>query len=330
MKHVIEYGLAVGIGGLMRLVPRRMRLACGRTLGSLVYALDARHRNITIDNVSQAYGNEKSDEETRAIAEGAFRHFGAMVFELITLGSPSANKIDALVALEGAEHYQRARAKGKGVILITGHFGNWELHGVAHGYHLGRIHVLARVQDNPYLNRWLEKIRAISGNEVVYKQKALTHMRRLLKAGETIALVIDQNVHVQDAVFVDFFGRKAATTPVPAWFALRTGATLMPAFCVPLSDGRYRAVYSEPIDCERYRDMDRDDAILAITQELARVQENYIREYPDCWLWMHRRWKTRPREESEAVTVTAPVEPVKTDKPDNKARENSAAVPELR
>ena len=205
MKHVIEYGLAVGIGGLMRLAPRRMRLACGRALGSLVYALDARHRNITIDNVSQAYGNEKSDEETRAIAEGAFRHFGAMVFELITLGSPSANKIDALVALEGAERYQRARAKGKGVILITGHFGNWELHGVAHGYHLGRIHVLARVQDNPYLNRWLEKIRAISGNEVVYKQKALTHMRRLLRAGETIALVIDQNVHVQDAVFVDFF-----------------------------------------------------------------------------------------------------------------------------
>ena len=207
--------------------------------------------------------------------------------------------MDALVALDGAERYQRARAKGKGVILITGHFGNWEIHGVAHGYRLGRIHVLARVQDNPYLNRWLEKIRTISGNVVVYKQKALSHMRRLLRAGETIALVIDQNLHVKDAVFVDFFGRKAATTPVPGWFALRTGAALMPAFCVPLSDGRYRAVYSEPIDCERYRDMDRDDAILAITQELARVQENYIREHPDCWLWMHRRWRTRPPEESE-------------------------------
>ena len=324
MKHVIEYGLAVGIGGLMRLVPRRTRLACGRALGSLVYAFDARHRNITIDNVSKAYENEKSDAEKRAIAEGAFRHFGAMVFELITLGSPSAKKIDGLVELDGIERYEQARAKGKGVILITGHFGNWEIHGVAHGYRLGRIHVLARVQDNPYFNRWLEKIRTISGNEVVYKQKALSLMRRLLREGETIALVIDQNVHVQDAVFADFFGRKAATTPVPSRFALRTGATLMPAFCVPLPDGRYRAVYSEPIDCERYRDMDRDDAILAITQELVRVQENYIREHPDCWLWMHRRWRTRPPEESEDLAVAPP------DDPDKKALENPAAVPELR
>ena len=152
-----RFRLAVGIGGFMRLFPRRMRLACGRALGILVFALDARHRAITIDNVSKAYGNEKSDEECRAIAEGAFRHFGAMVFELITLGSPSANKIAGLVELDGIERYQQARAKGKGIILITGHFGNWEIYGVAHGYRLGRIHVLARVQDNPYFNRWLEK-----------------------------------------------------------------------------------------------------------------------------------------------------------------------------
>ena len=321
MKHVIEYVLAVGIGGVLRLFPRRVRLGCGRALGSLVFALDTRHRNITIDNVSKAYGNEMSDQNTRAIAEGAFRHFGAMLFELITLGTPSAEKIDALIELEGAEHYETARAKGKGVILTTGHFGNWELHGVAHGYHLGNIHVLARVQDNRYLNRWLEKIRTSSGNHVVYKRNALSHMRRLLRQGETIALVVDQNVHFEDAVFIDFFGRKAATTPVPAWFALRSGAALLPAFCIPLSDGRYRAVYTEPIDCERYRDMERDDAILAITQELARVQEGYIREHPDCWLWMHRRWRTRPPEESKALAV---------DSPDESTVDSQAVVPELR
>ncbi len=327
MKHAIEYALVVAISGLVRVLPRRMRLACGRSLGSLAFAVDRRHQRITLDNVSRAFRDQKTEAEKRAIAEGAFRHFGAMVFELVTLGSPTPEDIEALVELEGAERYARAHASGQGVILTTGHFGNWELHGVAHGFRFGPVHVLARAQDNPYLNRWLEKIRGSSGNQIVYKKNALGQLRRLLKGGETVALVIDQNVHLEDAVFVDFFGRKAATTPVPAWFALRMGAALVPAFCVPLPDGRYRAEYAEPIDVDRYREMERSDAILAITQELARVQENYIREHPECWLWMHRRWKTRPPEENERsdsrVVETAPGS---CDTP----VEDTAPVPELR
>lgn len=325
MKHAIEYVLVVAIAGVMRILPRRTRRACGRVLGSVAFAVDARHRRVTIDNVSRAYGDEKTESEKRAIAEGAFRHFGAMVFELMSFGSPTSDDIDALVELKGVERYTQARAKGQGVILTTGHFGNWEVHGVAHGFRFGPVHVLARVQDNPYLNRWLEKIRSVSGNRVVYKQNALSQLRRLLKGGETVALVIDQNVHLEDAVFVDFFGRKAATTPVPAWFALKMGAALMPAFCYPLADGRYRAEYAEPIDVDRYRQMERNEAVLAITQELARVQEHYIRQRPECWLWMHRRWKTRPPEEAaagESIVDTASVSRDGT--PD------TAAVPELR
>jgi KDO2-lipid IV(A) lauroyltransferase len=119
-------------------------------------------------------------------------------------------------------------------------------------------------------------------------------MRKLMRAGETVAVVIDQNVHLEDAVFVDFFGTKAATTPIASWFAWKTGAALVPAFSFPLPDGRYRAVYEEPIDAAPYRDLPRDEAILALTQKLADIQERYIRERPDCWLWMHRRWRTRP------------------------------------
>lgn len=327
MKHAIEYGLVVAMSGLMRVLPRRMRLACGRALGSLVFAVDARHRRITIDNVSRAYGDEKTDAEKRAIARGAFRHFGAMLFELMTFGKPSADAIEALVELEGVEGYEKALAGGHGVILTTGHFGNWEVHGVAHGYRFQPVHVLARVQDNPYLNRWLEAIRGTSGNQIVYKQNALAQLRRLLKSGETVALVIDQNVHLEDAVFVDFFGRKAATTPVPAWFALRMGAALVPAFCFPLPDGRYRAEYGEPIDVERYRGMERGDAILAITQRLAKVQEDYIREHPEYWLWMHRRWKTRPPGENESADSSL-VEPGSSSR--KGALEDSAPVVELR
>jgi Kdo2-lipid IVA lauroyltransferase/acyltransferase len=297
MKHFTEYLLVRIVSGVVRLLPRRARLAVGRALGGLVYAVDARHRRVTLANVEMAFGNEKTDEEKRAIARGAFRHFGAMLVEMITLRRPSREDLDALVEFEGVENVENARAQGKGVILVAAHFGNWELHAIAHGFRLGRLFLVAREQDNGYLNRWLEDIRRTSGNEIVYKQRALGQMRRLMRRGECVAFVIDQNVHLEDAVFVDFFGRKAATTPVASWFALKTGAALVPVFCFPLPDGRYRAVYEKPLDMVPYRDMDRADAIALLTQELASLQERYIRKHPEIWLWMHRRWRTRPPEE---------------------------------
>ncbi|HEY7820649.1 MAG TPA: lysophospholipid acyltransferase family protein [Vicinamibacteria bacterium] len=298
MKHLAEYVLARGAAAGTRLLPGPGRRGIGRSLGSFVYALDSRHRAITLGNVETAFGREITAAERRSIAEGAFRHFGAMLFELLTLGRPSWEELSGRIDLEGAERFEEARARGKGVLLIAAHFGNWELHGIAHGYRFGKIHVVARELDNPYLNRWLARIREISGNEVIYKDRALGQMRKLLRAGETIAIVTDQNVHPQDAVFVDFFGRKAATTPVASWFALKTGAALVPAFCYPIEGGRYRAVYERAIDVDRYRDLDRDSAIRAVTQEIARLQESHIRRAPECWLWMHRRWRTRPPAEA--------------------------------
>jgi KDO2-lipid IV(A) lauroyltransferase len=305
MKHRIEYVLALIASGALRLLPRRARLACGRALGSLVFFLDRRHQAITFDNVAAAFGDSKTEEDKRAIARGAFQHFGAMLIELITLGRPSWSELGPMFEVEGADRLEKARARGKGVILVAAHFGNWELHAIAHGYLFGRIFLIARAQDNRYLNDWLEKVRGISGNEVVYKQRALRQMVKLMRAGETVAFVSDQNVHLDDAVFVDFFGRKAATTPVPSWFALKTGASLVPVFCYPLPDGRYRAVYEGPIEASAFENMEEEAAILAMTQELASLQERYIRERPDIWLWMHRRWRTRPPEEAASSSSEA-------------------------
>ncbi len=305
MKHRIEYAFARIASAFARLLPRKARLAIGRVLGSLVFTLDRRHREITMQNVDLAFGDEKTAEEKRAIARGAFRHFGAMLFEMMTIGRPGRRDLEPLFEFEGVEHVDAAQRRGKGTILIAAHFGNWELHAIAHGYLVGKLNLVAREQDNLYLNRWLEEIRKISGNDIVYKQRALRQMRRLLRDGEAIAFVTDQNVHLEDAVFVDFFGRKAATTPVASWFALKTGAALVPAFCYPLPDGRYHAVYERAIDCERYRDVEPAEAVVALTQELAAVQERYIRQHPDCWLWMHRRWRTRPPEETERSAARA-------------------------
>jgi KDO2-lipid IV(A) lauroyltransferase len=294
MKHIAEYALIRAAAIAAGVLPGPGRRALGRSLGSVVYALDSRHRSVTLENVDRAFGDEKSAAEKRAVAEGAFRHFGAMLFEMITLGRPAWKDLEGRFEFEGAERYEEARRRGKGVILVAAHFGNWELHAIAHGYRFGRIHLVAREQDNLYLNRWLEDIRGISGNQIVYKNRALAQTRKLIRDGETVAIVTDQNVHLQDAVFVDFFGRKAAATPVAAWFALKTGAALVPAFSYPLASGRYRAVYESALDLEKYRRLDRDAALTAVTQELAAIQERHIRSQPDCWLWMHRRWRTRP------------------------------------
>ncbi len=299
MKHFAEYVLTRAASATASLLPPPARRAIGRSVGSLVYAIDSRHRKITLANVHMAFGSEKNDAEKREIAEGAFRHFGAMLFELITLGRPAWKDLESRFEFEGAERLEEAQRRGKGVLLVAAHFGNWELHAVAHGYRFGKIHLVAREQDNKHLNRWLEEIRGISGNQIVYKDRALAQIRKLIRNGETVAIVTDQNVQLQDAVFVDFFGRKAAATPVPSWFALKTGAALVPAFCYPLASGRYRAVYEEPLDLDPYRHLDRDAAIAAITQELASIQERHIRGAPDLWLWMHRRWRTRPPEQEE-------------------------------
>ncbi|HXV62613.1 MAG TPA: lysophospholipid acyltransferase family protein [Vicinamibacteria bacterium] len=294
LKHWAEHLAAFNVSLLVGILPRRMRLGIGRALGSLVFAIDRRHRAITLDNVRTAFGDRKTDEERLRVARGAFQHFGAMLVELLTLGARKPAEIESLVEMEGTECFERARRRGRGVILVAAHFGNWELHAIAHGFRFGPIHLVARELDNAYLNRKLEKLRRVSGNGVIYKKQALRQMRRLMKAGETVAFVIDQNVHLQDAVFVEFFGKKAATTPVASWFAITSGAALVPVFCYPLPDGRYRAVYEAAIDAERFRELPRAEALQKLTQELVTVQERYIRERPEIWLWMHRRWRTRP------------------------------------
>lgn len=295
----MEYLAARAVGVAVRILPRRARWALGRLAGSLIFTWDAKHRAVTLGNLDLAFGDAKTPEEKYAIARGAFQHFGTMLFELISLGKASPRKIERMVEFEGVENYERARARGKGVILVAAHFGNWEVHAIAHGYRFGSMSVVARAQDNPYYNRWLEEVRTISGNGVVYKQQALVRVRRLLKDGETVGLVVDQNVAREDGVFVDFFGRKAATTPVASLLALKTGAILVPVFAFPLADGRYRCIYEEPIERAQYAGFDRQRAVLAMTQRCAQVLEGYVRRNPEFWLWMHRRWKTRPLDELE-------------------------------
>lgn len=271
-------------------LPRSLVLALGRGLGRLWSDLDARHVRIAADNLRRAF---PSWDEPRVLrtARGVYEHFGAMLLDLLWMGTRPAAEALALVDVEGAGHVEAAMSEGRGVLMITGHFGNWELAGLFHGARFGAMGVVARALDNPALDAKLVSLRVRGGNSVIYKQRALQQVLKLIRDGKSIALVIDQNVQ-QGGVFVDFFGRPAASAPVASALTLKTGAPIVPAFCELLPSGRYRMSYGPAIRTRPSGDRDAD--IARTTQETAAVIESAVRERPEQWLWLHRRWKTQP------------------------------------
>jgi KDO2-lipid IV(A) lauroyltransferase len=177
------------------------------------------------------------------------------------------------------------------VICFTGHFGYWEVQAIASAVRFMPISVLARKLDNPLLHDMLERIRSMTGNQVIYRHGAIRRILRELSANRAIAMLIDQHLQ-RDAIIVDFFNRPAATTSALAVLALRTGATVLPVFALPLPGGRYRLIYERPVDPPRE---DSPDAIREFTQRCSDVLEDYVRRYPQLWLWMHRRWREDER-----------------------------------
>jgi KDO2-lipid IV(A) lauroyltransferase len=282
------------VGHVVRRLPRRATLALGRALGRVYGDLDRRHVAIAATNLRQAFPHWDEHRALR-IARGVYAHFGSVLLDILWLRSRTPDQIRSLIEVRGREHVERARAAGKGALWVTGHLGNWELHGVGHGLFFGPIHVVARPLDNPGLDRRLCEVRTMAGNTVIYKQRALAQILRTLRHGGGIAVLIDQNVQAGDGIFVDFFGRKAATTTVAAALAVKTGCALVPCRTELLPDGRYRLTYAPAVEWTPSGNRQAD--IACLTQRLTAQLEDWVRETPEQWLWLHRRWKTRPPEE---------------------------------
>jgi KDO2-lipid IV(A) lauroyltransferase len=271
-------------------LPRPLVLTLGRGLGWLWSTQDRRHVRIAADNLRRAFPGWDEARVWRT-ARGVYAHFGAMLLDLLWLGRRTPAEILGLVDVEGREHAQDAVSGATGAVMLTGHLGNWEMAGVVQGYAFGSVGVVARPLDNPALDRKLCDFRAKTGNVVIYKQRALQRVLRLLRERKSVAILIDQNV-IEGGVFVEFFGRPAATTTVAAALALKTGAPILPGFAVLLPNGRYRMLYRPPV---RYQPTgDRQTDLQRLTQQLTSIIEAEIRERPEQWLWLHRRWKTQP------------------------------------
>jgi KDO2-lipid IV(A) lauroyltransferase len=217
-----------------------------------------------------------------------FVHFGQLLVELLRFSRFGAERLRSHVEFEGGEHVEQARAQGRGALFITGHFGFWELHALAHALEFAPIAVVARALDNPLLHGLLERVRTSTGNAVLYRHRGLRGIMRALAENQGVAILIDQHIQTADAVVVDFFDRPAATTSAVAAVALRTGAPVIPAFAVPLGRGRYRLIYEHPVQPP---DPKSPDAVREFTQRCTDVLEMYVRRHPELWLWMHRRWR---------------------------------------
>ena len=292
-RYRLEAALATVVGAFVRRLPRRAALALGRALGRLWAALDRRHVAIAVDNLRRAFP-EWDLARARRTARDVYRHFAQVMMELLWLPGRTKDEVMSFVDGFGIEQAAAAETSGRGYIFVCAHFGSWEIHGISHAWRTGRpFGVIARPLDNPGLDARLCGVRTMSGNSVIYKRRALQQVMKLLREGRGVAILIDQNVQEDDGIFVDFFGRPAATTTVAAALAVKTGCHLIPSYAELQPDGRYRAVCEPPIEWTPSGDRDAD--VARLTQRMTTVIEGWIRRRPEQWLWMHRRWKTQPR-----------------------------------
>jgi len=287
LRHRVEYALVLTVRTLVRLLPDAAARGLGTAIGLCFYACDPAHRRLAVRQLRAAFP-VRSEEECRAIARATFAHFGRLLVALLKFSTLTPEAIRERVEFDGDERVRSALVAGRGALLFSGHFGYWELQGIAHPLALPPMSVLARPLDNPFLQALLEHTRCATGNKVIYRRGAVRRILRALQADECVATMIDQHIQPADAVMVEFFNRPAATTAALATLALRTGAPLIPVFALPLAGGRYRMIYEHPVELPS---ADSRDPVRDLTQRCTDVLEMYVRRHPHLWLWMHRRWR---------------------------------------
>jgi KDO2-lipid IV(A) lauroyltransferase len=292
MRQRLEYALAWGLIKFIGALPRPLARAAGITLAWIVYLLHGRLRRVGMRNLQMAFPG-KSRRERARILRGVFTSFGRQAAEIALFPKYTRENVSKVVVYDGFENFERALARGKGVLFLTAHIGGWELSAFAHSLQGHPLHVVMRPLDNVYLDRLTRQYRTMHGNTMVDKDDFVRGLLSAMKAGETVGILMDTNMTPPQGVFVDFFGIPACTASGLARIALRTDAAVIPGFTIwDPALRKYRLRFEPPVQLVRTGN-DEADAV-ANTAQFTRIIEEYVRKYPDQWLWVHRRWKTRP------------------------------------
>ncbi len=296
MKDRLEVALVWLLLTVLAWVPRRASYAVAGGCARALLALAPKLRRTAEFNLRLAFP-DWDEARRRSTIQGMARQLGRMAAEFARLPKYTGENIGEIVVLEGHENFLAGQKAGKGVLYLTGHIGAWELSSFAHALYGYPLHFMARQLDNGRLDALVNRYRCLSGNRPIYKNDSARAVLKILREAGTVGILADQNTMPEEGVFVEFFGKSACTTTGLARVALHTGAAVVPGYAVwDGGIGKYRLTFEPPVELMRTGDTERD--VYVNTQKFARVTENIIRKYPDQWVWVHARWKTRPQGEA--------------------------------
>jgi KDO2-lipid IV(A) lauroyltransferase len=293
MKNYLEFIVFKFFVLLARLLPFKIVQRLGKLFGIFMFNFIPYRKKVALENLKKSFP-EKSDEEIRRILKLAYVNLGITFFEFMGFANLKISDFDGFVKLENFDVVVEALKKGKGLILMSGHFGNWELGAIATGIKIGKpLNVIVKKQRNKFVDREINKWRCWFGNKVISMEKAFRESLRILSEGGIVALLADQSAP-KEGLYVNFLGRPASTFTGPAIMSIRTGAPIVVGFAIREENYGYRIVF-EKIDFTPSEN--EDENIIKLTQLHTSMLEKYIRLYPDHWLWFHRRWKHQPPSE---------------------------------
>lgn len=297
VQTALEYATTRVLLTSLGWLPRPMAVAVGRSVGRIAYGLSDRLRRTGFRNLELALPDLEERERAR-ILRGTFANLGRLLGEFSQFSRATPESLSRIVECKGLDNLRDAQSSGRGVILFTGHLGAWELSSFALSAFGYPMSFLVRRIDNPLVEQVIEKTRTRFGNRSIDKRSAMRPMLRALRAGGTLGTLVDLNTQPHEGVFVDFFGIPASTTSGLAALALRTGASVLPVF-VPWDEDqkRYILYVDPPLALPATGDQKED--VRQLTASLTAVVESYVRRFPQQWLWIHKRWNTRPAREAD-------------------------------
>ncbi len=295
LRHRLEYALIWPAFKLLGLLPRKAARAAAQGIGWIFWCTSPRLQRVAHRNLQLAMP-ELSGAERKRIVRGVYRSLARQMAEVALLPKLNRENVSDVVVYEDFENYAEAVARGRGVLFLTAHVGAWELSAYAHALNGHPLYILIRALDNPLLNSLVNRYRTSSGNKIIEKRDFLRGILAALKENQAVGILADQNSSMTEGVMVDFFGTPACTAAGLARIALKTGAAVVPGFTYWSGD-KYRLRFEPPLTLVSTGDADAD--AIANTQLFTKVIENWVRQFPDQWLWIHRRWKTRPPSEPE-------------------------------
>jgi Kdo2-lipid IVA lauroyltransferase/acyltransferase len=297
MKEWIEYAAVWAILKMLGALPRGVARDLAAAVASGLYAMLPKLRRTAEFNLRLAFP-EWDDARRREVTRGMVRNLGWMAAEFARFPRYTPENIGEALILDGHDNFLDGQRRGKGVLYLTGHIGAWELSSFAHALYGYPLHYMARPLDNARVDNLVNRYRCLSGNQPIFKNESARVLLKILKEAGTVGILADQNTMPEEGVFVDFFGKSACTTTGIARVALHTDAAVVPGYAYwDGSIGKYRLRFEPAVELARTGDTERD--VYVNTQKFAKVIEAIIRKHPEQWVWVHARWKTRPKGEAE-------------------------------